>query len=591
METQKGFDLNKYELVSSNLTPEQQSKQFTVRVEQQGADIPGHVSTREVFQNMLEAFTRALRVDPMRKADLKARMTKERDALYFADNGDGMTLDKMQEYLCAFGAGEGAGDGSNFNAGSRIGLLYRNPNGVEWTTWKEGLISQMEMSFNEIDGLYVFKKSPSHVEIDSLRPEFQAYISKHDSGTIVTLYGEGEISGDDTTEFVGSSSLLTDLSRRYWDLGGCGISVYDDKSAKDGKTRMVHGLSRALTELADGKPYELGQHTTSDGVVFNATIYQFSNNSSFSKQSWGENGGVLAAHNNELYPFFKTPSSGLSWCGISGKVAVGSIYVIIDVVRGAGPNNTRTSLLVESTRDILDLTEIGQVVGTNLPEEIIELMKNSVAKTSCDMDALWQQAVDSYLTPYSGDRSSESEKGGPGGAHGQKPGTGGSNGSSGTGRRPGVLKSPTGKPGGSGSRKPGHVFKPDVRFSDGSHTFSAPDTHIGERTGESFILNPEWSGLERLVDRWTAKRQTRFPNSTEEVLRAEVKSIAKEYLVFVMMFGITLNFAETSADNSVSPKVLAETFCSAALNAIAVSSNSWEKLAGQKHMDLSSLVR
>ena len=185
---------------------------------------------REFVQNSIEACQRT-QLDGRRVLiDYNPAIQKHSGIfkMSFTDNGDGMTLEQMNNLLNSISATGGSGNTyENYGVGAKISSLTRNLFGVQYESWKEGGGHAIIIRYNnkfDVFGIQGFPDEKGEVQYhrpiaDSQKPDF---IQEH--GTRVTLFGDNieqdtmappwGVSGEKSTW------LYEYLNKRYFELPG-----------------------------------------------------------------------------------------------------------------------------------------------------------------------------------------------------------------------------------------------------------------------------------------------------------------------------------------------------------------------------------
>lgn len=183
---------------------------------------------REFVQNSIEACQRT-KLDGRRVLiDYNPAIQKHSGIfkMCFTDNGDGMTLEQMNNLLNSISATGGSGNTyENYGVGAKISSLTRNLFGVQYESWKGGVGHSIIIRYNnkfDVFGIQGFPDEKGEVLYhrtiaDSQKPDF---IYEH--GTRVTLFGDN-IEQDTMAPPWGvngekSTWLYEYLNKRYFDL-------------------------------------------------------------------------------------------------------------------------------------------------------------------------------------------------------------------------------------------------------------------------------------------------------------------------------------------------------------------------------------
>lgn len=226
---------------------------------------------REFVQNSIEACGRTGLPDRRVLIDYNQGIQAHSGIfkLCFTDNGDGMSLEQMNNLLNSISSSGGSGNKyENYGVGAKISSLTRNHFGVQYESWKGGEGHTIIIRYNpkyDVFGIQGFPDANGNVVYhrtiaDSQKPDF---IQEH--GTRVTLFGNTldqdtmappwGVGGDK------SGWLYEYLNRRYYELpAGIAIDVrqgYD----QDPKKTSLHYL-RKLVGFKDNLSANASEHGT-----------------------------------------------------------------------------------------------------------------------------------------------------------------------------------------------------------------------------------------------------------------------------------------------------------------------------------------
>jgi hypothetical protein len=235
---------------------------------------------REFVQNSIEACVRTGL--PERRVLIDFNHTLHAHSgifkLCFTDNGDGMSLEQMNNLLNSISASGGAGNTyENYGVGAKISSLTRNHFGVQYESWKGGVGHTIIIRYNpkfDVFGIQGFNHANGSVVYhrtipDAQRPDF---VKEH--GTRVTLFGNTldqdtmappwGVSGDK------GSWLYQYLNKRYFHLpAAVAIDVRQgyDQDPSDatqhflrrlegfGETLSANASHQGVLALVDAKAY------------------------------------------------------------------------------------------------------------------------------------------------------------------------------------------------------------------------------------------------------------------------------------------------------------------------------------------------
>ena len=229
---------------------------LTALIRNLGRDCTPEQFMREFVQNSIEACGRTGLPDRRVLIDYNQGIQAHSGIfkLCFTDNGDGMSLEQMNNLLNSISSSGGSGNKyENYGVGAKISSLTRNHFGVQYESWKDGVGHTIIIRYNpkyDVFGIQGFPDASGNVVYhrtiaDSQRPDF---IQAH--GTRVTLFGNTldqdtmappwGVSGDK------SGWLYEYLNRRYYELpAGIAIDVrqgYD----QDPQNTALHYLRKLV---------------------------------------------------------------------------------------------------------------------------------------------------------------------------------------------------------------------------------------------------------------------------------------------------------------------------------------------------------
>ncbi len=244
---------------------------LTALIRNLGRDCTPDQFMREFVQNSIEACQRTgldgrrVLIDYNHGIQAHSGIFK----LCFTDNGDGMSLEQMNNLLNSISSSGGAGNTfENYGVGAKISSLTRNHFGVQYESWQGGVVHSIIVRYNpkyDVYGIQGFPDAEGKVHYyrtiaPAQKPEM---IDQH--GTRVTLFGNSleqdtmappwGISGDK------GGWLFDYLNRRYFELpSGVVIEVrqgYD----QDRSNPQLHYLRRQVG-FKDSLMAHASQHGT-----------------------------------------------------------------------------------------------------------------------------------------------------------------------------------------------------------------------------------------------------------------------------------------------------------------------------------------
>jgi hypothetical protein len=201
---------------------------LTALIRNLGRDCTPEQFMREFVQNSIEACERTGLDDRHILIDYNHSIQKHSGIfkICFTDNGDGMTLEQMNNLLNSISAsGECGNTYENYGVGAKISSLTRNHFGVQYESWRHGVGNSIIIRYNpkyDMFGIQGFPDEKGQIQYyrpiaDSLKPDF---IKEH--GTRVTLFGDN-IEQDTMAPPLGvhgekSTWLYEYLNKRYFEL-------------------------------------------------------------------------------------------------------------------------------------------------------------------------------------------------------------------------------------------------------------------------------------------------------------------------------------------------------------------------------------
>jgi hypothetical protein len=244
---------------------------LTALIRNLGRDCTPDQFMREFVQNSIEACQRTgldgrrVLIDYNHGIQTHSGIFK----LSFTDNGDGMSLEQMNNLLNSISSSGGAGNTfENYGVGAKISSLTRNHFGVQYESWQGGVGHSIIVRYNpkyDVYGIQGFPDAEGKVHYyrtiaPAQKPDM---IDQH--GTRVTLFGNSleqdtmappwGISGDK------GGWLFDYLNRRYFELpSGVAIEVrqgYD----QDRSNPQLHYLRRQVG-FKDSLMAHASQHGT-----------------------------------------------------------------------------------------------------------------------------------------------------------------------------------------------------------------------------------------------------------------------------------------------------------------------------------------
>jgi len=298
--------------------------------------------------------------------------------LTFIDNGDGMSLDQMNNLLNSLSAsGSTANEHANYGVGAKISSLTRNHFGVHYESWKEGAGHAILIRYNskfDVFGMQGYPDAEGKVFyarklVDANKP---AIVDQH--GTCVTLFGmyleqdtmlppDGMGSNPDTW-------LIDYLNRRFFSLPA-GVEILVRVGYAQDKTNpTLNYLTRAtgFKTIAD-------EQSQSSGVMALPGA----------KAHWWilKPGATIAGQSallnqGEIFDVSDSRSSRLAHFGI----LVGRNRIIILIEPEDAVQNTARTNLVRTDGSWIDWSGWQDEFRKNMPVEISTFIDSLLTETT-----------------------------------------------------------------------------------------------------------------------------------------------------------------------------------------------------------------
>ena len=245
---------------------------LTALIRNLGRDCTPDQFMREFVQNSIEACQRTGLADRRVLIDYHHGIQAHSGIfkLSFTDNGDGMSLEQMNNLLNSISSSGGAGNTfENYGVGAKISSLTRNHFGVQYESWQGGVGHSIIVRYNpkfDVFGIQGFPDADGkigyHRTISPIaKPDM---IQTH--GTRVTLFGDNleqdtmappwGIGGDK------GSWLFEYLNRRYFELPGDIVIDVRQGYDQDPKNDKLHYLRRQV-----GFKESLMKHSVAHGIL------------------------------------------------------------------------------------------------------------------------------------------------------------------------------------------------------------------------------------------------------------------------------------------------------------------------------------
>lgn len=302
------------------------------------------------------------------------------------DTGAGMTGPEMEKYINELSSSisEQSATG-NFGVGAKISAAPRNPHGLVYMSWKNGVGHMIHLWFDPEEQVYGLKRWPKNngefwtVVSDDLKPK-----EIKDHGTVVVLLGKSD--DDNTMEPplgtpMRSRWILRYLNTRYFRFPK-GIVVKAREGWELPRTDSRHNFLRVV----EGQGAWLDKNCKSSGVVdlLGAKAHWWIIKSDIDKDSGhvAPGGHTAALYQNELYEL-QAGRAGIAKLQSFG-VIFGTDRVVIYLEpdtehRPVIANTARTQLVIEG--EPLDWAGWAAGFREQMPEELVQLQEEIGAQT------------------------------------------------------------------------------------------------------------------------------------------------------------------------------------------------------------------
>lgn len=263
------------------------------------------------------------------------------------DTGVGMTGKEMVQYINELSSSiHQQSSTGNFGVGAKIAAAPRNPAGLVYLSWKDGVGYMIHLWFDADAGVYGLKRWPKNngefwaYVSDDLKP---AQIASH--GTMVVLLGKSD--DDNTMEPppgtpMRSRWILRYLNTRYFTFPE-GVTVRTREGWELPRSNTKHNFLRVVA----GQKKWLDESSDSRGMVEleGAKAHWWILKESIDKDSGHNAGGghVAALFQNELYEMHIGPA------GIAKLQGFGAIFGADRVVIYVEPANSDTAPVTANT--------------------------------------------------------------------------------------------------------------------------------------------------------------------------------------------------------------------------------------------------
>jgi Fe2+ transport system protein FeoA len=293
------------------------------------------------------------------------------------DTGIGMTGPEMVKFINELSSSihEQSSSG-NFGVGAKIAAAPRNPHGLVYMSWKNGVGHMIHLWLDPEEKVFGLKRWPQNggefwtPVSDDLKPQ---HIQGH--GTVVVLLGKSD--DHDTMEppqgtHMRSRWILRYLNTRYFRFPK-GVTV----KAREG-WELPKGDQHSFLRVVQGAGEWLDKNSQSSGVVSlsdaKAHWWIIRHDVDQNSGHFASGGHVAALYQNELYEM--TAGRGTSARLMAFGAIFGSDRVVIYVEptgNSITSNTARTQLLIGG--DALDWPRWATEFRDNLPDEIVQLQE------------------------------------------------------------------------------------------------------------------------------------------------------------------------------------------------------------------------
>ncbi|HOU90997.1 MAG TPA: hypothetical protein PLU22_08130, partial [Polyangiaceae bacterium] len=322
--------------------------------------------------------------------------------LSILDTGDGMSADELQRYLNHLSSsGSRQGFDANYGIGAKISTVVRNPSGVVYMSWKDGVGHMIQPWRDPSTGEYGLAPLADGEHVVRLRAEARRP-EIPDSGTLVVLLGTSE--EDDTfsarADLPGRTTgrwVRKYLNTRYFRLpDGVSIDCRTSGSTDEGY-RYVSGMEPMLEAVALARGQVALTAATAhwwiipaEGaalpkpVTLAAGTKPIHSMRTFQPSHYYK-GHVAALYADELYDVFQGPSAR-TWLQNAG-VTFGYDQVVIYVEpepNGVLTDTARSRLIIDGGS--LPWASWQDELRERLPKEIRDFVEQSAPREEKDAD-------------------------------------------------------------------------------------------------------------------------------------------------------------------------------------------------------------
>lgn len=376
---------------SSNRTLPMSVANMTFMVDKLGEDCAPLQFVRELTQNAIES----IRKSPGKKGELRWDVAWNHQTLTgqtklaVIDNGVGMTGEEMVEYINKLSSSmhEQSRHG-NFGVGAKISALPRNPEGLVYLSWKDGVGYIIHLWRDPENNEYGLKR----MKHPDGREEYWGYIDDtlkpdpiKDNGTMVILLGKEDKENTMTAPAgtpMPSRWILRYLNTRYLRFPS-GVLA----KSREGWEKGQSDRHSFLREITGQKPW-LDQNSQAKGTVDLTTAkahwWILKETVDDDSGHYAGGGHVAALYQDELYELVGSRAGVARLQGFGVIFGCSRVVMYLEPKTDAGvsvnANIARTNLLCNG--EPLPWSDWAAEFRDNLPQPISELMEEISAKSS-----------------------------------------------------------------------------------------------------------------------------------------------------------------------------------------------------------------
>lgn len=356
---------------------------MTFLVNKLGEDCAPLQYVRELTQNGLEAIDELSGEPGQITWDVDWTSHDLLDGVYklsCIDTGAGMTGPEMVKYINELSSSirEQTATG-NFGVGAKISAAPRNPHGLVYMSWKNGVGHMIHLWFDPEEKVYGLKRWPKNngefwtLVSDDLKPK---EIKNH--GTVVVLLGKSD--EDNTMEPppgtpMKSRWILRYLNTRYFRFPKGAVVM-----AREGWDIPRSDTRHNFLRIVEGQGTWLDKNCESSGVVnlSGARAHWWIIKPETDKDSGhvAPGGHIAALYQNELYEL-QTGRAGIAKLQAFGAIfGADRVVIYVEPDTKLGPvaaNTARTQLLVEG--EPLDWAGWAAQFREKIPDELVRLQE------------------------------------------------------------------------------------------------------------------------------------------------------------------------------------------------------------------------